>query len=187
MNNPIARAQGDPTSGHDEIGQSVLRLDIDWLGVCRGMTERLHGQICGESEAGEILQLIPRHGSCGVLRSNSRHTWFAISAGANTFDSARASHHFLCQREAFVRGFGLVRFAKQGAFLKTQRLSRFCREPATDNEIDASASSDLVEQNLRAELEFRHNLTGLRQDHAIVRFDLDDIAHLQLLHRRLEY
>ena len=52
MDNPISRAQGDAATGHDEIRQRVLRVDVDRLGISRGVTKGLHCQVGRKAQAG---------------------------------------------------------------------------------------------------------------------------------------
>ena len=45
MDNPISGAQRDAATCHDEIGQRVLRVDVDRLWISRGMAKGLHCQV----------------------------------------------------------------------------------------------------------------------------------------------
>ena len=45
VDDAVAGTQGHTTAIHDEVWQAVLRVNIDGLGVGRGVTERLHHQI----------------------------------------------------------------------------------------------------------------------------------------------
>ena len=46
MNDAVSGTKRDATTGHNEIGQRVLRVDVDGLWIGRGMAKGLHGQVC---------------------------------------------------------------------------------------------------------------------------------------------
>ena len=91
-----------PPPGHDEVGQSMLGVDIDRFRIRRGMAKGLHCQVSREAEAGEVLKFIPCHGPRRVLGTHGGHARLAVSARADTLNPAGPAHHFLSQREAFV-------------------------------------------------------------------------------------
>ena len=64
----------------------MLRIDVNWLWVGRGVTERLHNQICGKAETGEIFQFIPGHWPRRVLAADRRHFRFAVTARSDSLD-----------------------------------------------------------------------------------------------------
>ena len=77
----------------------MLCFDVNGLRVGRCVTERLHGEIRGEAETRKILQFVPCHRSCGVLRTDSCHFGFAVGAGSNSFNTTGAPYHFLCKAD----------------------------------------------------------------------------------------
>ena len=90
----------------------MLRIDVNWLWVGRGVTERLHNQICGKAETGEIFQFIPGHWPRRVLAANRRHFRFAVTARSDSLDPAGFAYHFLCQRVSPVRLLSVYRRAE---------------------------------------------------------------------------
>ena len=77
------------------------------------MTERLHGQVGGETQAGQVFQLVPGHGPGGVLGADSGHQGFAVSAGANAVGAAGLAHHLLGQGETLAGVDGDLGCAEQ--------------------------------------------------------------------------
>jgi hypothetical protein len=73
VDDAVAGAQGDAAAGHDEVRQRVLGVDVHRLRVRGRVAEALHGQIRGEAQAGEVLELVPGHGSRGVLGADGGH------------------------------------------------------------------------------------------------------------------
>ena len=113
MDDAVSRPQGDAAARHNKIGQRVLGIDINGFGIGRRMAERLHGEVCREAQAGQILQLVSCHGASGVLRADGGHTRLTVGARQNTIHAASAPHYFLRQRVTFVRGLGLLRFSEE--------------------------------------------------------------------------
>ena len=103
MDDAVARPQGNPAPGLEETRQGMLGLDIDRLGIGRGVAERLHHQVRRKSQACQILKLVPGHRTGGVLAANGGHVGFAVAARANAFDAASPADHFLRQGKALVR------------------------------------------------------------------------------------
>ena len=90
----------------------MLRIDVNWLWVGRGVTERLHNQVCGKAETGEIFQFIPGHWPRRVLAADRRHFRFAVTARSDSLDPAGFAHYFLCQRVSPVRLLSVYRRAE---------------------------------------------------------------------------
>ena len=115
VDDAVSRSEGDAAAGHNKIGQRVLSVDINGLGIGRRMAERLHREVGREAQAGQILQLVACHRASSVLRADGGHAWLAVCARSDSLDAASASHHFLRQRVAFIRGLGLLRFSEEFA------------------------------------------------------------------------
>ena len=164
----------------------MLCFDINGFGVGRRVAERLHGEIGGEAKAGQVLQFIAGHGSGCVLRANRCHLRFAVGAGANTLDAAGTSNHFLSKREASICCFWHIGLTEEGALTQSQRLARFRSQPTANNEINATACTNFVEQYIGAEIKLGDYIARFVQHLAIVDTDIDDIPHAHLLDRCFE-
>ena len=89
----------------NEIRQRVLGFNIDRLRLRGGVTETLHDKIGREAKTGELFQLIARHRTRGVLRSNGPHAGFTIGPWANTVtltQSTGTAYNFLCKRKSCI-------------------------------------------------------------------------------------
>ena len=187
VDDTVTRAQGDAAAGHDEVGQGVLGIDIHRLGVGRGVAERLHGQVGGKAQAGQVFQLVPGHRAGGILGADGGHQWLAVGARADALGAAGPAHHFLGQGEALA-GIGWHRgCAEQVAGRQAHGLARPGGEAAPDDQVDAAAGAHFIEQHLGLEFELTQHFAGLGQDLAVVGADLDHIAHTDLVDGRLEY
>jgi len=164
----------------------MLCFDVNGLRVGRCVTERLHGEIRGEAETRKILQFVPCHRSCGVLRTDSCHFGFAVGAGSNSFNTTGAPHHLLCEGEARIRLLGHIGLSKEGALAQAQRFPCLGGQATTDNEIDSTTGTDLVQQYVRAQLELGDNVTRLVKHLSVIDTDINDIAHAHLLDGRFE-
>ena len=123
----------------------MLCFDVNGLGVGRCVTERLHGEVRGETETRKVLQFVPCHRPRGVLRTDSRHFGFAVGAGSNSFNSTGAPHHFLCKGKAGIRLLGHIGLSKEGAFAQAQRFPSLGGQATANNEIDSATGTNLVE------------------------------------------
>ena len=186
MDNAVARTQGYAAPGHDEVGEAVLGVDIHRLGVGRRVAERLHGQIGGEAEAGQVFQLVTGHGAGGVLAAHGGHFRFAVGAGTNAVDTTGAAYHLLCQGIALAGILGLLRRPEQLGLGQAQRLAGAGGEPAADDQVDAAAGAHLVQQHLGFQAEFTEGGTLVVENFAVVGADFDHLAHFQLIHVRFE-
>ncbi len=86
---PSPGRRATPPRVLDEVGQIVLQLDVDRLGVGGGVAETLHHQIGVEAEAGQLLELVAGHGPGGVLGADRGHARLAVGAGAHAAQSRR--------------------------------------------------------------------------------------------------
>lgn len=100
VDHAVARTQRDTATVHNEVWQRVVRGDVNRLRIGCGVTERLHDQIGGESQTGQVFQLIAGHRAGSILRTDGGHFRFAVRARTDTFHAAGATDHFLRQREA---------------------------------------------------------------------------------------
>ena len=75
----------------------MLGVDVHGLGIGRGVTERLHGQVGREAQASQVLQFIASHGAGGVLGTYSGHLGFAVGAGADAVSTAGLADHLLAR------------------------------------------------------------------------------------------
>ena len=164
----------------------MLCFDVNGLRVGRCVTERLHGEVRRETETCEILKFVPCHGPRGVLRTDSRHLGFAVGAGSNSFNTTGATHHLLCKGKAGIRLLGHIGLSKEGALAQAQRFPCLGGQATTDNEIDSTTGTDLVQQYVRAQLELGDNVTSLVKNLSVIDTDIDDIAHAHLLDGRFE-
>ena len=148
VDNPVSGTQGHAAPGHDEVGEGVLGIDVHRLGIGRGVAERLHGQVCRESQAGEVLQFVPGHGTGGVLGADGGHPGFAIGAGAYAGHAAGATDHFLGEGIAGAGVLGLFGCPKEVALTQTQGFPRPGGQATTNDQVDAATGPDLVQQHL---------------------------------------
>ena len=72
------------------------------------MAERLHNQISGKIQAGQIGKLIARHSSGGILRTDGGDSRLAVLSWSDPGNAAGSPHYFLRQRKA--SGGGCRRF-----------------------------------------------------------------------------
>src|SRR5690606_25075056 len=56
VDDAVTGTQGNAATGHNEVGQGVLGVDIHRFGVSGGVTEGLHGQVGREAETGQVFQ-----------------------------------------------------------------------------------------------------------------------------------
>jgi hypothetical protein len=107
VDNAITRLQRHAVPAADKLGQRFMQLHINRLGIGRGMAERLHNQISGKIQAGQIGKLIARHSSGGILRTDGGDSRLAVLSWSDP-QRRRLSHYFLRQRKA--GGGGCRRF-----------------------------------------------------------------------------
>jgi hypothetical protein len=165
-----------------------MHLHVDRLRVGRGVAEALHHQVGAEAQAGQVLQLVACHRAGGVLRADRGHARLAVGARAHALafrQAAGASDHLLRQREALLRVGRALRQAEQRRRRQAQRLARLGGQAAADDQRDAAAGTHLVEQHVALDLELGDHLAVL-QRLAFVRAQLDDVAHLHLVHVELD-
>ena len=183
VDDAVARAQADAAPVVDELGQLVVHLHIHRLRVGRGMAEGLHHQVGAETQAGQVLELVPGHGASGVLGAHAGHAGLAIGAGthallltAHRWQAAGPTDHFLCQGEALGRISRIAGQPEQGAHRQPQRLARLGGQTAADDQRYAAAGPHLVEQHLALELKLGNQL-AIFERLALVGTQLDHIAH----------
>mmetsp|Transcript_58183 Transcript_58183/g.161157 ORF Transcript_58183/g.161157 Transcript_58183/m.161157 type:complete len:626 (+) Transcript_58183:355-2232(+) len=190
VDDSVARAKRDAAAVADEVGERVMGDHIDRLGVGGGVAEGLHHEVGAEAEAGEVLELVARHGAGGVLRADRGHLRLTVHAREHALalrQAARAAHHLLREREALHRrGVGLGQAECVGRW-KAERLAGAAGEATADDERDAPAGLDLVEEHVGLHLELRHELLSAVALHlALVREDVDGVVHVELRHITLE-
>ncbi len=130
----------------------MLGFDIDGLGISGGVTERLHDQVGRKPEAGQILQLIAGHRPGCVLRANGGHHGFAIGARSYALDTTGPAHHFLTEGKALAGVDRLFRCAEELGLPQAQRLAGTPRQAAADNQVDSTAGTDFIENDVGFEL-----------------------------------
>ena len=67
VDDAVAWLQADAAAVADELGQFVVHLHVDRLGVGGGVAEGLHHQIRAKAQTRQVFQLVTRHGAGGVL------------------------------------------------------------------------------------------------------------------------
>ena len=117
---------------------------VHWLGVCCRMAEGLHHQVSLETEAGQVLQLITRHGACGVLGANRPHSRLAVGSWYHTVHAAGLSHHLLCQGESLHIHLWLGHLLESGGRSQAHALTSPVGETTTNNQRNTATSSDLT-------------------------------------------
>src|SRR5690606_38010259 len=190
VDDAVARAQRHTATGADEVGQSVLHLNVNRLRIRRGVTERLHHQIRREAQTGQVFQLITGHRTGGVLRTNGGHFRFAVRARTNPFVFRQATgltHHYLRQGEAFAAGFRIVRQTEGISSAQTQSTACFVGQTTTDDQRNTATGLYFVQNHVGFERELGDHLTGFVQNFAFIRTDFDHVAHVHLVDRCFEY
>ena len=150
VDDAVTRTQGHTATVHDEVGQGVLGFHVNRLGVSSGVTERLHHEVCLETQASEIFQFITGHRASGVLGTHGGHLRLAVHAGANAVQAAGLADHLLGQGEALVGVARLFRLAEQFGRCQTQGFASLCGQAAADDQVDTAASANFVQQYLGA-------------------------------------
>ena len=181
VNNAIARTQRDPATIHNEVRQRVVCLHVDRLRIGGGMTEGLHHQIGGETETGQILQLVARHRAGRILRADGGHPRFAILAGTHAGNAAGTSDDLLRQGVTLVALVDRLRQAEHLARRQIQRLSGPRRQRTTDDQRNSSTGAHLVQQHLCLQGEAgEQRIVGMAADLTAIRIDIDHLAGMQL-------
>mmetsp|Transcript_24118 Transcript_24118/g.64701 ORF Transcript_24118/g.64701 Transcript_24118/m.64701 type:complete len:508 (-) Transcript_24118:7-1530(-) len=187
MDDAVAGSERDAATVHDEVGQRVVRVDVDGLGVGGRVAEGLHDEVGGEAEAGEVLELVARHRARRVLRADGRHERLAVLARQHAGLAARLADHLLRERVAGGRGHLAAHRAEGVGRGEAQRLARARRDGAADDERDAAAGADLVEERVGLDGEIAEDLVGaVHLGDALVRVDVDHVAHVELGHVHLD-
>ena len=186
MDDAVAGAQGYPAPMADEGRQLAVGLHIDRLRIGGGVAEGLHHHVGAEAQAGQVLQLVAGHGTGGVLAAHGGHLGLAVGAGADALafrQTTGTPDHLLRHGEAFGgvdRGLGQAEDVGGG---QSQELPRPGGQTTADDQVDAPAGPDLVQQHLALERELGDDFLSrgaVLHDLAVVGEDVDDIAHLQL-------
>ena len=196
MNDAVAGAQRNAGAVHHEIRQTVLGFNVHRFRVGRGVAERLHDQVGGEAEAGEVFEFVAGHRAGGVLRADRAHARLAILVRADAVHAAGAPDDFLREGVAalFAVGFLRRRFAKRLARRKAERLARARGQTAADDQVDAPAGAHFVQQHFGFQFEFGEgfavgfSFAGVAARDAVIRMHINDIAGFHLgnihLHRQ---
>mmetsp|Transcript_4747 Transcript_4747/g.11949 ORF Transcript_4747/g.11949 Transcript_4747/m.11949 type:complete len:396 (-) Transcript_4747:175-1362(-) len=187
MDDAIAGPERDAASVPDEVGQRVVRHDVYRFRVGRRVAKRLHDEVCREAEAGEVLQLVTGHWPCGVLAADGGHLRFDVHAGEHARQTAGLGHHLL--RERVPRRLGRLARHRPESLRRwqLQAVASPAGEPATEDQVHAAARLHLVQQNVRLQLKGREDLLGVvRLDDALIGEQIDDIAHVQVVHVHLD-
>ena len=175
-----------PERGGDEARQGAVGLDVDQLRIGRGVTERLHDEVGGEAEAGQILQFVARHRTGGVLRPHGGHLRLAVGIGTDAlaFGQAAGTADHLLRQGIALAGIGrLLRHLEQRRGRQAQRLAGAGGQAAADNQRDAPAGPDFVQDDRSLQLRFGDHLAVLQRNNLgrrgiDLQFDL--IAHFHL-------
>mmetsp|Transcript_70428 Transcript_70428/g.147448 ORF Transcript_70428/g.147448 Transcript_70428/m.147448 type:complete len:579 (+) Transcript_70428:1314-3050(+) len=180
VDDAITRSESDATTVHDEGGEGVVGHDIDRLRVGCSVAERLHHQVGGEAQAGQVLQLISGHGASGVLTADGGHLGLDVHARDDTRETSGLGHHLLGQGVAR----SIRRDLRSGAELVRRRHAEHLASPGSDLLADdqghSAASLNAIQQNLALQLESRQDLVAVvGRDLALIRVDIDDVTHLQ--------
>ena len=149
MNDAIAGPQGDAAAGLHEVRQGVLGVDVHRFRIGGGVTKGLHYQVGRKTQAGEVFQLVPGHGSGSVLATYSSHPRLAVATGSDTLDTAGLAHHLLCQGKStggFRGGNGGAEYIGGRQF---QRFTSPLGETATDDQRDSAAGTNFIQQHFR--------------------------------------
>ena len=188
VDDAVAGAKAHAAAVPDEVRKGVVGHHVDRFGVRGGVAERLHHEIRREPEAREILELVTGHRAGGILRTHRGHLGLAVRAGENAaVDAARLADHLLREREPLGAPGGVGRQPERVGRGEAQALASAGGEPAADDQVDAPARLNLVEQHVRLEIKLAQLLAGaVPLGDALVRVDLDDVAHVHRRHVHLE-
>mmetsp|Transcript_16437 Transcript_16437/g.22562 ORF Transcript_16437/g.22562 Transcript_16437/m.22562 type:complete len:600 (-) Transcript_16437:43-1842(-) len=187
VDDAVTRAERNASTLVDELWEGLVRRHIDGLRVGGGVAEGLHDQVSREAQAGQVLQLVARHGARCVLRAHRRHKGLTVHARLHTVQAACLAHHFLCKGIAL----GLSPRRSEGIeavnWAQPKRRASLLSQAAADDEGNAASSLHLVKEHLRLELPARSkNLAGgVVRDLPLVGEDVDDVTHVHLAHVQL--
>ena len=109
------------------------------------MAERLHGQVGGEAQAGQVLQFVPGHRAGGILGANSCHQWLAVSARAYALGPAGFTYHLLGQGKTLAGVDGHFGSAEQVRGAQPHGLSCTGSEAATDDQVDTATRAHFIQ------------------------------------------
>mmetsp|Transcript_65018 Transcript_65018/g.141708 ORF Transcript_65018/g.141708 Transcript_65018/m.141708 type:complete len:233 (-) Transcript_65018:685-1383(-) len=188
MDDAVTGTQRHATSVHDEVGEGVVCLHVDGLGVRRGVAEGLHHKIGREAKAGQVLELVTGHRAGGVLGTHSGDKRLAVLARHHAVDTARLADHLLSQRPSlgFVAGEG--RRAEGVGGWETERVTSAGGESTADDEGDATASLNFVEKDVCLEGEGGEDLVcSVLLGDALIGEDVNHIPRVQLGHVHLQW
>ena len=152
------------------------------------MAEALHHHVSREAQAGQILELVTRHGAGGVLGAHGGHARFAVGAGPDALllavdhgHAAGTAHHLLGQGVALAAVLRRLGQAEDGRSGQPQELSGLGRQRTADDQVDAAAGAHFIEQHVVLELELLDHL-AVAGDLALIGMHLDHVAHVELAH-----
>mmetsp|Transcript_6402 Transcript_6402/g.11708 ORF Transcript_6402/g.11708 Transcript_6402/m.11708 type:complete len:239 (-) Transcript_6402:808-1524(-) len=160
--------------------------DVHWLRVGGGVAERLHGQVCREAKASQILELVTGHGPCGVLGAYGAHGWLAVGSGNHARNPTSLTHQLLGKGEALYVHIWLLHGPEGLGRFQLQRFPRFPRQSSADDQWDAATCLHLIVQNVGLQGKLRdHLLCSVLLHHSFVEVDINHIPHVHVLHVHL--
>ena len=115
------------------------------------MAERLHHQVGAEAQTSEVLEFVAGHRTGGVLRTHRSHLRLAVRTRTHALpfgQATGATDHFLRQGEAPARIGRNLRQTEQGGRRQAQDFARLCSQAAADDQWNAAASANFIEQHL---------------------------------------
>mmetsp|Transcript_11714 Transcript_11714/g.41380 ORF Transcript_11714/g.41380 Transcript_11714/m.41380 type:complete len:425 (-) Transcript_11714:957-2231(-) len=182
VDDAIAGPERDSAARADEVRQRRVRHHVDGLGVRGRVAERLHDEVGGEAEAGQVLEFVARHRPRRVLRADGSHQRLAVRARRHAAHAAGLAHHLLAQRVTLELANGDGR-AERVRRRQPEHGARLGRQRAADDQGDAAAGADLVEEDLRLELERGEDcrLVAVLGGDTIKGKNINHVAHV---HRR---
>ena len=188
VDDAVAGAQRDTTTGAHEVGQLVVHLHVHGLGVSSGVAERLHHQVSTEAQAGQVFQFITGHGAGGVLGPHRRHLGFAVGTGAHAlafWQAHSTAHHLLRECETTAVVGRALRQAEQGGRWQAQRKTRLGGQAPANDQGNTATGAHFVEQHVTLQRELGNHLAVL-QRLAFVRTQLNHVTHGHLAHVQLD-
>ncbi|MNX22090.1 hypothetical protein D3C86_520610 [compost metagenome] len=150
------------------------------------MAEGLHDHVGREAEAGQVLELVAGHGAGGVLRTDGGHLGLAVGTGADALAFGQAdgaADHLLRQGVALAGILRDVRQAEEGGGRQAEGLAGLGGEAAADDQVDAAAGANLVEDHGSLELGLGDQLAvleGRDLGSGMIDPQLDLVAHVHL-------
>mmetsp|Transcript_97543 Transcript_97543/g.168989 ORF Transcript_97543/g.168989 Transcript_97543/m.168989 type:complete len:206 (-) Transcript_97543:446-1063(-) len=153
--------------------------NVHWLRVGCSVAEGLHHEVCGKAQASQVFELIPGHGTSGILAPHSSHLRLDVHPRDYAGKAASFGHHLLRKREAGNVWDIAGRGAECGAWRQAQSLPSPISDLFAYDERNTATSLDRIIEHRTLELKFCQYLIRAMLFHdAFVWVDVNNITHI---------